>query len=535
MRTIALQKPVLNPIAAFDATEDKEYTFVVSGGGDLWSGVLITIEDNTNPSNPNIEVFTLTQTTTAVIPANTLVNNHQYQATIKTTTSSTKEGMTSANSSKSSVSVQFYCYTQPTFEFTNIVSDGIITSSMYAFNISYTQIEGEYLSTYRVILYDIYDVALKDSGWIDAPEQTISSGVVSCNIVYSIEGFNDGDQYRIEVYGITMGDTEIKTDIIPFSVDYERMRQYSDLYAINHCEDGNIAVGSDINVVKGKAYKEPVTFHPSTEAGTEADLRNNGVVWTNVIDSNNFSVFLQFRAPVQDLPHLILTSFDGVISETTFTINNVEDDIVFNNIVANTTLYDDNGGIVDIFDTIYDISDQELENINYTINSTIYGFMLRRASGVVSTELTMLHEPIEALTNHYTYTTSGGTIDVEVTEDREVIINDGFTAVDDGEGNITLTATTDIGIIDMSNNGNIIIGNYEDNGWLTGLYLTNDNTAIPIRFKLGSETEPKDVGDLEDGDTYLWAFTEDDSIDLKPNNFEIIGDILYYYPNGKGD
>lgn len=535
MIKIALQRPTLNNIAAFDAAEGGEYTFIVTGG-EQWLGVLMTIKDNTTPSNPDIEIFTTTQTNIGLITANVLTNGHQYQATIQTTTSSTKAGMTSGNTSQPSNSVSFYCYTQPSFVFTNITQDGVIASSTYAFNVEYRQTEGEYLSSYQVILYDEYNTELYNSGVLNAPEQIVSGDTVICNLVHTIDGFLDGQHRKIIMYGTTTEGTKLETLLISFSIAYIEVEKYTEIYAINNCDNGNITVGSTLDVVSGRPYREPVIFYPNIEMGTEADLRNNGVVWTDVIDAENFSVFFQFRAPILDQPHLLLTHNNQYISQTTFNISEVLEGRVYNSIVANTNVYDDNGYIIDTIETQYDVSTQELDNINYTIDSTIYGFMIRRSSDTFTSQLVMLHEPIEALSNHYIDNRESTEFDVEDVGGGNIVISSGLTAVDDGEGNLTISIDNGytIPIADISN-GNIIIGKYEDNGWLTGIYLSDTHGDIPIRFALGDQNAPKDIDDLEEGDTYLWAFTEDDTIDLTADNFAIIGDLLYYYPHGKGD
>lgn len=526
---MALQKPILNAITAFDATLNKEYSFDVMGG-DAWLGVLITIRDNTVTSTPEIKIFTTTPTNVGIITANSLINGHQYQATIQTTTSSTEAGMTSANTSKASNSVSFNCYIKPTFEFTNIAQDGVVASSMYAFDVAYSQSQGEYLSTYQFLLYDEYDIEIGNSGILEAPEQTITEGVVTCDLVQVFRGFLDGQVRKIVAKGTTINGTQIITDTIRFIVDYSEMERYSEIYAINNCDDGNITVGSALNVVRGVVDKEPVIFYPDEENGTEADLRDNGVTWTNVFDTDNFSVFLQFRAPIEDAPQLILNGFDGKISETVFDVYNLGENIMYNHIVAHTKTYID-GKVDERFDTIYDLSAQQLGDVNYTIDATIYGFMIRRVNSVFSTQLTMLHEPIEALSNYYKYTTEGGTITVE-DDGGNITILDGFSATDDGNGNVTLTRTSPITVLDISFNGNIVIGNYDDNGWLTAVYLSDDRGEIPIKFKLGSATEPKNIENLEEGDTYLWAVS--DEIDLSTDNFELINGRLYFYPEGKG-
>lgn len=528
---MALQKPTLNKIASFDATQTNEYTFSVVGG-DLWQGVLITISNNTTPSAEDIQIFTSTFDTVGVIFANTLENGIQYQAHIQTTTSSTLEGMTSSNTSRPSNDVSFYCYTQPTFDFTNLSPDGVITSSIYTFNVEYRQIEGEYLTSYRVILYDELDNILYQTKDMKAPEQTKSGNVITCFITHTISDLVDGQRRKIEVTGVTAGGTKITTSIIPFSVSYSGVDATTQIYAINNCQQGNITVGSAMDVIAGHAYKTPVIYNPTTDS-KEADLRDNGAIWTNVINSDDFSVFLQFRAPVLSIPHLLLTNGTNVICDATFTLSHKFTGKVFNNIIVRINTYDDDNQIIDTIVNRFSLGDQVLPTVNYTTDATIYGLMIRRKNGNFSTEFTMLQEPTEGLSDYYVFGASTEKVNViDPNNDGNLVIVSGLTISDpNNTGRIQINKTIDTPVNDISETGDIVIGVYQDNSWLTGVYL-NDNIAnIPIRFQLGSASKPKSTNELTDNDTYLWAISYDDDIQLTSRNFKIINDVLYYYPN----
>lgn len=535
---MALQTPVLNPITSFDASQDKEYTFNVSGG-DAWQGVVMTILNNTNPSATPIKSYTFVgdvdDVRRGVIKNNLgLVNGVQYQATIQTTTATSLATVTTANSSKTSKPIVFYCYTTPTFEFINFSS--IVSGSSQVFNIAYTQAEGEYLSSYRIRLYDGSNTLLKDTGILSAPSQDVIGDAVFCNIAYTVDGLMNGDIRKIEVDGTTMQGAIVSIPKTQFQVQYQEVDKYTEIYVQNNCDNGNITVGNKIDVMGGYAYKEPVEYYPKKELGEQANLRDNGAVWTDVIDANNFSVFLRFRAPVHDIPHLILTSNGAKISESIIGLSDIKSGYVYKNIQVTTNVFDDNGNIIDAIVAEYDLSHQELPDVNYTTDATEYGLLVRRANGVLSTELSMLKEPIEGLSSHYIYTSDeSGTIQViDTTGDGDIQIIFGLEATDaQNDGNIVIQNISGVPILDLYNDGTLYLGSYTDNSWLTAIRLQDDRSDVPIIFSLGSDTSPKDREDLEEDDTYLWAITDDSSINLSENNFEIINDILYYYPDGK--
>lgn len=534
---MALQAPILNPIVAFDATQNNTFKFDVIGGDSGWQGVIATILNNTDDTEEPITVFTSTiGGLSFTIGANTLSNGNQYQITIQTTMAEELEDVTSANSSPASKFVNFYCYTTPTWNFTNVSSGGSITGTTYPFQLSYAQIEGERLSQYRVILYNENNVVLKNSGWLNAPAHNPVGSGIGCIAEYTFSGFLNGQTRRIEALGITSKGTNITTGKITFQVQYEDIVKYTEIYARNQCETGSILVGNTMDVMRGYAFQEPIEYY-SHKDSTQADLRNNGVSWINVIDAENFNVFLQFRAPIKDIPHLILTSGSQHISETTFDIEVVEDKFVYNYIVATTKIYDDNGEVVETIISEYDLSSQEIPDVNYTTDATVYGFNIKREDGEYSAFFTMLNEPIEGLDTQmgiapvvYDYEV------IDTTGNGNIKIIRGFPAVDTNDGNISLSNSSGMLIEDTLNDGNITIKKQPPSiepDYLIGVYLSDDRGSIPITFKLGDTEQPKDTEDLIEGDTYLWAIS--DSIDITEDNFEIIGDILYYYPDGKED
>ena len=105
-----LTQPIVNPIAAFDATMPQAITFLVIGGTQV-VGNRIVISDNQTGNvvyNNIVNTMKLAHT----IPANTLSNGGYYNVVIYTIDNS-------ANESAPSTPVPFYCYSQPTLTITN--------------------------------------------------------------------------------------------------------------------------------------------------------------------------------------------------------------------------------------------------------------------------------------------------------------------------------------------------------------------------------------------------------------------------------
>ena len=95
-----LTQPILNPIAAFDATKEQTISFVVIGGAQVVANRLV-IQDN----QTGVEIYSNIESTLKLehtIPANTLKNGGYYNAVVYTLDNSN-------TLSSPSTPVPFYC------------------------------------------------------------------------------------------------------------------------------------------------------------------------------------------------------------------------------------------------------------------------------------------------------------------------------------------------------------------------------------------------------------------------------------------
>nr|DAO56721.1 MAG TPA: hypothetical protein [Caudoviricetes sp.] len=261
---MALTTPILYTQVAFDASKDQAFKFNVIGG-DQVTGATITIKDNASL----VTAYTGTSTSFAysiTVPAGSLVNGHYYQASIVTHNAA-------GESSQPSNTIQFYCYSTPSFEFSNLPSTHIINNASYVFDVTYNQTEGETLNAYRFDLFDNTGVLLSTSG-----SKYVSSGGLPLTVSYTFSGFEDKTVYGIQCTGTTVNGTLVDTSVVTISVQYETARGYSYLYLTNNCEDGNITVESNVVGINGSSYPNPPTYL----ADKLVDLTANGsyVKWT---------------------------------------------------------------------------------------------------------------------------------------------------------------------------------------------------------------------------------------------------------------
>lgn len=243
---MALTQPILYTMAAFDATQEQTFTFNVIGGDRVVSNKL-TIKNN----NTLATVYEQTSTTFAfahTVPANTLTNGVYYQAYV--TTYDGNGGM-----SVPSNTIQFYCYSEPSYQFINLPSTKIIDSSSFNFQVQYFQNEYEPLTSYTFNLYDDDMRQIATSGVMYT-----SSTIVPFEVNYTFSGLVDGTVYYVECTGLTSGNTQISTGFVQISVSYSKPSSYATLELTNNCNDGYIYVQSRAIAIMGNSYPSPPIY-----------------------------------------------------------------------------------------------------------------------------------------------------------------------------------------------------------------------------------------------------------------------------------
>lgn len=244
-------------MAAFDATQAQVFGFNVVGGDQVTANRL-TIRDNAT----NTVVYQETQETFKyehTLPANTLTNGTYYNATLATQD-------VAGTYSAESVPIQFYCFTQPEIEFTNIPMPNTITNSSFAFDFSYNQAEGEHLNIYRVNLYNSYQSLISSSGDI-----YVEDGTPPYLNSYLFNGFENNALYYIELVIETIYNTVVSTGLIQFNVQYEHPDIYSLVELVNNCDEGYIVVRSNIVAIDGISNPDPPIYIDNKEVDLTAD------------------------------------------------------------------------------------------------------------------------------------------------------------------------------------------------------------------------------------------------------------------------
>lgn len=303
---MALTRPVLYNIPAFDATVQYIVQFNSIGGSQVTGNRLVIATNNDNQT-----VYDEQQTTFKfehTLPANTLTNGTYYNATLYTIDAD-------GNQSVASNIVQFYCYTTPTLTFTNLIPNGAVTNSTYTFNFTYAQEQNEPLNYYVVNLYDAQSLLVATSG-----EQYSASTDVPLNLSYTVNGFADATNYAIEVNGTTVNNTVITTGRISFSVSYTSPNIYTLLELQNNCSGGYVNLKSNVAIIDGEVVPPPPVYIDDKEL----DLTQEGsyVVWDEGYQVNrDFTGILVGR---NFTPYSTIFAFTNVQDGSTVTINWLE-------------------------------------------------------------------------------------------------------------------------------------------------------------------------------------------------------------------
>ena len=284
---MALVKPIVNSVVAFDATRGTTITFTANGGDQVVGNQIYIV---TNPSDPNEqdeqERVAYNHTVTSfelshVIPPNasatvTLTNGSYYKLRIRTFDSL-------GNYSEWSDYVPFYCYATPSLAL-NVNSGQTIHSSTFAFNLTYTQAQGEKVNYAIINLYNSNEILIDSSGNIyDTSTPPISFPP------YNVSGLQNHTNYKVKATAETINGTIVETPMISFTVDYETVDNDNKLIAtVNDCE-GYINIRSNIiDKIEIQSNPSPLTY---IDDDTMAYMLNtiSDITLANPADSDRLS------------------------------------------------------------------------------------------------------------------------------------------------------------------------------------------------------------------------------------------------------
>lgn len=322
---MALSKPLLYAQVAFDSTQSNTFIFNVVGGQQVVKNQL-TIRNNVT----NVIVYQQTQVTFQfqhIVPANTLTNGEYYSATLVTYDAQD-------NVSPTSNTIQFYCFSQPVFAFTNIPVTNIIENSSYNFELQYDQAQGELLNSYIINLYDSTQSQISTSG----TQYVTVSTPPPITVNYTFGGFEDKITYYIEGIGLTVNGTQITTGKIQFTVTYVAPVAFTTIELTNNCSGGYINIQSNLALIEGQSNPSPPIYIDNKEV----DLRVNGswVKWVQGYQINgDFTAKVWSRDITKNSTILTFTNESNQIISLRYMVDSADNTKVYVDLTVDNEYY----------------------------------------------------------------------------------------------------------------------------------------------------------------------------------------------------
>ena len=356
---MSLVRPTLISVPSFDATSSFVFTFTIQQGSSQIVANQLTIrrqEDNTVVYNEKQENFKYEHT----VNANELTNGTYYNATISVFDA---EG----NQSPTSIPIQFWCYSTPTIQFTNIPSNNIIGNASFNFTFTYTQTEGELINSYVLNLYNAFKTQISTSGTIYVQTDTLP---YEGNYLFA--GFEDNTTYFIEIVATTINNAIVSSGQIQFNVDYSRPDLFTLMELSNNCEEGYITLTSNIVLIEGSSNPTPPTYINNEEIDLTGD--NSWVEWNDGYSiTGDFLMRGWFRNPNPYSPIIQFSNIQG----QTITINYMQgyENVSSDSLQSYVELYVQSVDGMDyyIYSNYIDIlSDEDVYNVWLTRINNIY-------------------------------------------------------------------------------------------------------------------------------------------------------------------
>ena len=244
---MALIKPIVNEIVAFDASVGTTVTFTASGGDQVVKNQIKVILNNDSPSETVVYNHTVTSYNLShVIPPNELTNGVYYKVAIRTYDAIN-------NVSEWSNYQPFYCYTTPTLNF-NINNGQTLNVLTYNVVLTYRQTQNEKVDYAFIKLYNANNALIGESG------NLYNSTTPPLNFAYTMSGLDNHAQYKLVGTVVTVNGTIITKEII-FYTNYGTVIVDTDLTAtLDNCNGYVNLHSKPLHNLKGISNPDPATY-----------------------------------------------------------------------------------------------------------------------------------------------------------------------------------------------------------------------------------------------------------------------------------
>lgn len=308
---MALIKPIMSIIAAFDATMEQTFSFVFNGGDQVVANQLTIKNQDTNKIvyQNKITSYAFQQT----VPANILENGSYYTAYFNTYN-------VNGDESEASNTIQFNCYTTPTLVLINLPQDNLIENSNYTFGATYNQEQHEMLNSMEFELYDSTGILLERS------DVYYGTQIIPITFTHTFSGFVNNETYSVKAIGISIDGMEVESELYTFTVRYQYPSMFNLLDLVNMCEKGCVKIESNTESIDGETPPEftPPLFLSSFQATDpsiyvqwgipfEYDMENHQPIseWTelSLLDIHDYNNWVQWTQGFNIPMNFTFTSF----------------------------------------------------------------------------------------------------------------------------------------------------------------------------------------------------------------------------------
>ena len=360
MATI-LQTPSINTITSFDPQYDATVSFVYNDNQIIKNRAIII--DN----EANVVVYDATELTMRLqhtIPAGKLVAGKQYLIQIQVFDSD-------GNSSNLSESVLFYCFTTPTFYFSNINNGDVYKTANITLDLVYEQPEGEVLKNFQFLQYSSDKI----------PTNSSSVLYSSSSLHYTFHGLINNSVYYFRAIGETSHGMILDTGYISISIAFDTIPANLAFSAENNYKYGYIDLRLNIINIGYEIENDNYTLQDGL-----LTLINNSLSYNKGFNvDEDFSLFVEAKQlPVRKF----LTTNDNEFTLSIVKIFNeyycqlnVKNSAFVKYIElpnASLTSSDDESAITTVYDDVIQVINEEYES------DTLIVFEVKRINGYYS-------------------------------------------------------------------------------------------------------------------------------------------------------
>ena len=255
---MSLVKPIINEIAAFDATVGTTVTFLANGGDQVYANQIKVVLNDGNETTAYESPKTVTYELKNTIPPNVLQNGQYYKINVITYD-------VLGNTSPPSNYQPFYCYKTPLLTL-NISNGQTIRTPNTQIVLTYNQAQGEKVDYAQIDLYNGSGVLISSSG------NLYNSDYPPLTFKHDVFGLENHSQYYVQGTTVSINGTVTQTDRVLFYTNFDTIIDENTLTATLDSCNGYVNLHSSIvSKICGESSPDPLSYIFS---GKAADLRN---------------------------------------------------------------------------------------------------------------------------------------------------------------------------------------------------------------------------------------------------------------------